>query len=169
MMSVSTVTFDRVSFRPVGNLVRTVRSAIPSMAMLDSSMPANPFMPSDPAISTTRSRSLPAVITSSVASPPFSFGRLRKASFEGSPNTRASPRTSKCLRLAETRNSASRASAPSGRLVKVPFLTIASTSKSMACGFSLRRIGNAVRTVMSALPDATILVRSRPLEPPIPS
>ena len=131
-------------------------------------MPAKPVTPSEPAISTTRSSSLPVVMRSRLASPPPGFGWLRNVSFDGTPKTRASPRTSKDDLLAATRRSASRASAPSGRFLKVPLLTTASTSKSMASGPSFRLTGNDVRTIRSDGPEASIFIRSNPVAPPMP-
>ena len=143
---------------------------MPSRRRSESFTPAKPLTPSCDATSATCSRSLPAVTRSRVAcpdaglpSPASTVFLLTKDSFDGMPKTRASPRTSNPCRLTAIRNSASRASACSGRPVNVPLATVPVTSKSIASGCSLRRIGKRVLTVNSALPDASIRDRSIPL------
>ena len=77
----------------------------------------------------------------------------------------ASPRIWNCDRSTVKLRLASRASAPSGRLVKVALLTLPSTAKLISCGFSLRRTGKLVLTDSSLWPTALISVKSLPLPP----
>ena len=80
----------------------------------------------------------------------------------------ASPLTRKPFRSAANLISASRASAFSGRLVKVPPVTLPSTSNSTEPGASFRFMGKPARKIRFDGPLALTRVRSVPPVPPMP-
>ena len=77
----------------------------------------------------------------------------------------ASPRIWNCDLSTVKLTFASRASASSGRLVKVPLLTLPSTSNPISVGLSLRRTGKLVLRTSSLWPVALTFIRSLLLPP----